>query len=204
MKKNIPSLLVTLLFFTVADADEPPKKWRAEDYKTNFYAKIYGGVNLLQDTSIQGNKATYEPGYILSGAVGYAWPCCLRLDAEYAYRRNAIKEIHFVGQGSSKNGHYQDSSFMANLSSWGRIFWNIPAFVGAGIGYDLQKMHSSNSLVVFNQKWNQFSWQLMAGFFFALSRNLDMTVEYKFHQGGTHFYNNSIGLALVYKFGYLK
>jgi hypothetical protein len=44
----------------------------------------------------------------------------------------------------------------------------------------------------------------MAGLFFPLFRNTELTVEYKFHQGGTHFYNNSIGLGLVYKFGYLK
>ncbi len=62
----------------------------------------------------------------------------------------------------SKHGHFQTSSYMANLlwdlplSSWGCAFWNIQPFIGAGIGYDFQQMHSSNSRIIFNQKWNQF------------------------------------------------
>ncbi len=211
MKKNILLLLMPLLFFMAADAqallalaDEHDKDSCCVD-ETNFYAKILSGANFLQNTTINGNKASYKTGYIASGSLGYRWrPSGLRLEAEYAFRRNAIKEIHFVGQGISKNGHCQASSYMANLSSWGCAFWNIQAFIGAGIGYDFQQMHSSNSRIVFNQKWNQFSWQVMAGLAYPIFRNTELTLEYKFHQGGSHFYNHSIGVGLVYKFGFLK
>ena len=131
----------------------------------------------------------------------------LRLEAEYAFRRNAIKKIDFFVEGSSKHGHFQTSSYMANLlwdlplSSWGCAFWNIQPFIGAGIGYDFQQMHSSNSRIIFNQKWNHFSWQVMAGLAYPIFCNTEITLEYKFHQGGRHFYNHSIGIGLVYKFG---
>ncbi len=210
MKKNISLLLTSVVFFMAADATE----WRAEDRccmdKSNLYAKIFGGANFLQDTTTNGNKATYEAGYIVSGSGGYCWRYGLRFEGEYAYRRNDISKIHFVTQGSSTDGHFQTSSYMANLlwdmplCSWGCSFWNIQPFIGAGIGADLQEMHSSNSRIEFYQNWTHFSWQAMAGLAFPIFRHTELTLEYKFHQGGSHFYNNSVGFALVYKFGYFK
>jgi opacity protein-like surface antigen len=210
MKKNILPILMSLLFFMAAEAEE----WCDEDTccmdETQYYAKILGGANFLQNTTLDGNKSTYQPGYITSGSIGYCWCYGLSLEAEYAFRRNAIRKIHFFGEGFSKQGHFHASSYMANLlwdlplSLWGCAFWNIQPFIGAGIGYDYQQMHSSNSRIIFNQKWNHFSWQLMAGLAYPIYCNTEMTLEYKFHQGGCHFYNHSIGIGLVYKFDFLR
>ena len=90
------------------------------------------------------------------------------------------------------------------LSSWGSAFWNIQPFIGGGIGYDFQQMHSSNSRIVFKQKWNHFSWQVMAGLAYSIYCNTEITLEYKFHQGGCHFYNHSLGLGLTHKFDFLR
>ncbi len=218
MKKNILAFLMSLLLFTVADAQA--QAWYYNDSccyadnccvdKTNFYAKFFGGDNFLQSTSIDDNEASYQTGYVVAGSLGYCWHYGLRLEAEYAYRRNAIDKIHFYGEGSSTRGHFQASSYMANLlwdlplSSWGCAFWNIQPYFGAGIGYDFQQLHSSNSRVVLSQKWNHFSWQAMAGFAYPIFCNTEIALEYKFHQGGHHFYNNSVGVGLTYKFGFLR
>lgn len=217
MKKNI-LLLMSLIFFMVADAQaqdccvEDPCSHEDSSclHETNFYAKILGGANFLQNTSRNGNKTTYQAGYIIAGSLGYCWRDSLRLEAEYAYRRNTINKTHFFVEGSSKHGHFQTSSYMVNLlwgmplSSWKCALWNIRPFIGAGIGYDFQRMHSSNSRIVFNQKWNHFSWQVMAGLAYPIFRNTEISLEYKFHQGGCHFYNHSVGVGLLYKFGYLR
>ncbi len=80
MKKNILLLLMSLLFFMAADAQA--QEWCAgrpadEDSccvdETNFYAKILGGANFLQNTTIEGNKSTYQTGYIVAGSLGYCW-----------------------------------------------------------------------------------------------------------------------------------
>lgn len=218
MKKNILLLLLSLLFFIAADAQA--QEWCAEGScyyedsccvdETNFYAKILGGANFLQNTAINGNKSTYQTGYMIAGSLGYSWRYGLRLEAEYAFRRNAIREIDFFIEGSSKHGHYQASSYMANLlwdlplPSCRCAFWNIQPFIGAGIGYDFQHMHSSTSRIVFNQKWNHFSWQLTAGLTYPLFCNTEMTLQYTFHQGGCHFNNHSVGVGLVYKFDFLR
>jgi len=215
MKKNILLFLMSLLFFMAGDAQA--QEWCSEvpfcyedNYcvnAENFYAKILGGANFLQNTSIDGNKSTYETGYIVAGSLGYSWHYGVRLEAEYAFRRNAISKINFVGEGSSRQGYFQTSSCMANL------LWDLPSslvrypclspYIGAGIGYDFQQMHSSNSRVIFNQKWNHFAWQLMAGLAYPIFCNTEVTLEYKFHQGGSDFNNHSVGVGLVHKFNLL-
>ncbi len=211
MKKNIPLFLMSLLSLIAADAQA--QEWCDEDSccvdEMNFYAKFLSGANFLQNTTIQGNKSTYKTGYIIDGSLGFCWGYGVRLEAEYAYRRNTISKIHFVTEGSSTDGHLQSSSYMANLlwdlplPSCRHGFWKIQPFIGGGIGYDFQQMHSSNSRIVFNQKWNHLSWQAMAGLAYPIFRNAEITLEYKFHQGGHHFYDHTVGVGLVYKFGFL-
>lgn len=208
MKKNILRLLISFIFFMTADAQA--YEWYEEEFccvdETNFYAKILSGVNFLQNTEITKNKSTYQPGYIIAGTLGYGWGCGFRLEAEYAFRRNAIRKTHYFVEGFSDHGHFQASSYMANLlwdlplSSWGCEFSNIQSFIGVGIGYDFQQMHSSNSRIIFKQNWKHFSWQLMAGLAYPLFCNTEMTLEYTFHQGGSHFNNHSLGVGLLYKF----
>ncbi len=200
MKKNILLFLMPFLFFTAAHA--------LEQDQANFYAKFLSGANFLQNATTNGNKSTFKAGYIIDGMLGYCWPWGMRLEAEYAFRRNAIKKIDFYVEGCSRSGHFQSSSAMANLlwglplSSRGCGFRNIRPFIGLGLGYDFIQMHSSNSRIIFCQKWNSLSWQAMAGLTYPIFCNADMTLEYKFHQGGRHFYNHSVGIGLVYKFSF--
>lgn len=202
MKKKIPLLL--MLVFAAAEAQDCCEEEVCCVEEPSFYVKVFGGANFLQNTTINRNRAHYQTGYIVAGSLGYRSCYCLRFEAEYAYRRNAIRKIEFIGDGSSKHGYFQASSIMANLY-WDLpcLFWNIHPYVGAGLGADFQKMHSSNSRIIFNQKWTHFSSQAMAGFAFPLFCNTDIAVEYKFHYGGCHIYNHAVGIGLTYKFGCL-
>jgi opacity protein-like surface antigen len=189
MKKNI--LLFLILIFTASGAEAQ-----------NFYAKISGGANFLENSSIQENNANYQTGSIISGSLGFNLRYGLTLEAEYAFRRNEIGKIRFAEQGASRHGHLQTSSLMANLI-WNLpncALWNIQPFVGAGLGYDSNHMHSSNSRISFHESWQHFSWQAIAGLSYPLLCNTRLTFDYKYHQGG-HFYNHSISLGLIYKFG---
>ena len=89
--------------------------------------RFLGGANFLQSTAIDGNKSYYQTGYIIAGSLGYCWRDGLRLEAEYAFRRNAIRKIDFFGEGSSNHGHFQTSSYMANL------LWDVPLARGVRI-----------------------------------------------------------------------
>jgi len=167
-----------------------------------FYAKLLSGPNFLQNTTIDRNKSAYQTGYLISAAIGYNWCYDLRLEVEYAYRKNGIRNIHFMSEGSSNRGHLQTSSLMANVL-WDvpcAGFWNVEPYIGAGLGYDWERMHATNSRINFNQKWHQFSWQTMAGFSYPVFCNTELSLEYRFHKGG-QFYNHSIALGLAYEFG---
>lgn len=200
MKKNIFLILLSL-FFVSASAQEGCDE---DNCEARFYAKISSGANFLQNTTINGNKTTYNPGYLVGASLGYT---CnnFSLEAEYAYRRNTLSKIHFFSGDHAHHGHFQSSSFMANLL-WNLpcSFFNLRPFIGAGIGYDFQKMHASNSTIIFNQKWNHFSWQLITGLIYPIFCNTEISLEYKFHQGGNHFYNHTLGLGLIYHFGFKR
>jgi opacity protein-like surface antigen len=194
MKKN----LLFLLFF-LATGLQAQEDCCCID-RSNFYAKILSGPNFLQNSTVDENQAKYHTGYLIAGSLGYCWHNGLCLEAEYAFRRNDIRQIDFFVEGSSTTGRFRTSSYMANLlweiRPW--EFWKIQPFVGAGAGYDFQQMNSSNSRIIFYQKWHHFSWQLMAGFARKVFYNTDLTLEYKFHQGGSQFNNHSVGVGLVY------
>lgn len=208
MKKMIPLILLPLFCFMpmAPQAQEWCMEVASCNDESQFYANLLVGANFLENTSIQQTKTNYKTGYIISASLGYNLCSDLSVEAEYAYRRNAISKIHFFGEGSSNRGHFQASSLMANLiwdvplSSWGCGFYDINPFIGSGIGCDFQKMHSSNDRIIFNQKWKHFAWQLMAGLSYEAFYNTEMTFEYKFHQGGSRFNNHSLGVGLLYNF----
>lgn len=210
MKKNILLLLISFLFFTATHAQdqESRNEKHCDVDRTNFYVRFLSGVNFLQSNTTDENKSSFKPGYIIDGLLGYCLPCGLRLEAEYAFRKNGIKKIDFYVEGCSRDGNLKDSSCMANLlwdvpvSSWICALGDIQPFIGAGLGYDFQQMRSWNSRIIFDQKWNSLSWQAMAGLTYPILCNTDMALEYKFHQGASHFYNHYVGIGLVYTFGF--
>lgn len=205
MKKHI----LPLLFFITAStyAQECCEEETCCDDRMNFYAKVLSGGNFLQKTNIQATKTSYKAGYIIDGSLGFTWrPYNLSLEAEYAFRKNGINHIQFFSEGSSSHGHFQTSSYIM-----GNLLWDLPLncyciqpYFGAGLGYDFQQMHASNSRIIFNEKWHHFSWQLMAGLTYPIFCNTEIILEYKFHQGGSDFNNNSIAAGLVYKFGFIR
>ncbi len=199
MKKN----LLLLLFFLATGLQAQEKSSMDQ---SNFYIEFLSGPNFLQNTTADGNQSQYHTGYVVGGSLGFSLYNGLCLEAEYAFRKNGIKQIDFFTEGSSTSGHFQTSSFMANLM-WEILpwkFWDTKPFFGAGAGYDFQQMSSSNSRIVFDQDWQHFSWQLMAGFVHQIFYHTDIVLEYKFHQGGSQFNNHAIEVGLIYNFGFFS
>ena len=174
-----------------------------------FYAEIFGGANFLETEKSGGIKYDYQTGYIVSGSLGYRVCYGLRLEAEYAYRRNLLRKVNFFGRSFSMHGHFQSSSYMANLlwdlplSRWGCEFWKIRPFIGGGIGYDFQQIKAHHAGFTYKDSKKHFAWQVMAGLGYPLFCNTDISLEYKYHQAGfTHIHNHSLGVGLTYKFGF--
>lgn len=211
--KNLFALLMvtTLVWMSGGSYAQEPNSFYCkipccEDIPS-FYAKIFGGANFLQTETHGGIKSHYQSGYIVGGSLGYRWCYGISLEAEYAFRRNAFKSIHFFGRTFSMHGHFQSSSYMANLLwdlplySWECNFWGIQPCIGAGIGYDFQRIHGHNDFLAFNSSKKHFAWQAIVALTYPLFCKADVSLGYKFHKGGFHYINNhSIELGLMYNF----
>lgn len=203
MKKSI-TLLVTIFSLSL----EAYQSYPCCINTNNFYAEIFGGANFLQTQRSGGIKSTYKTGYIVSGSLGYKYCYGLRLEAEYAFRRNSLQKIHFFGRSFNLSGHLESSSYMANLlwdlpiECWGCTLWNLKPFIGAGIGYDNQHLHAKSAGLNFKHHKRGFAWQFIAGLKYPIFCDTDLSFEYKLHHGRLkHIYSHSIGIGLTYSFG---
>lgn len=174
--------------------------------ENSLYAKLSAGVNCLQTESKQGIKPSFHPGYIVSGAAGYQWCYGLNVEAEYAFRRNSMRKIHYFGQDFKIPGSFQSSSYMANLlwdfSPCNCFFESFQPFLGGGIGYDVQEFHATQDGFRTNQNKKGFAWQLMAGLNYPLFSCIGIALEYKFHKGPlNNIFSHAFGVSFTYKFG---
>jgi opacity protein-like surface antigen len=168
----------------------------------NLYIKLFSGFNYF-DLSNTAHVAN-DSGYVISGAVGYRLNDRVRVEGEYAYRKNKLNICHYH---SSERGSFKSSSVMANLLyDFPHYCVNekiiIQPYIGGGIGCDFLSNNYRRS------KSTYFSWQFIAGLTYNLTAHTDLSLEYRLHKPVTFSsyaykppYNNSIGVGFTYKFG---
>lgn len=173
----------------------------------NYYMEIFGGANFIQSNRRSHVKTSLNAGYTLAASVGYRWCYGIRFEGEYAFRRNEVKSMRFFGRSFSANGHYQSSSYMANmlwdlpLQQWGMTVCGIRPFIGGGIGWDYQILKARRHQTTFRDSKKHFAWQGMAGVTFPFYCHTDLSLEYRYHQGGlTYLHHHTIGLGVTYNF----
>lgn len=216
MKKEISCLLTGVCLLLLATLEAKTDNAFCEDFcmtpycddeQNNYYTEIFGGANFIQSDRRSHVKSVFKTGYTIAASVGYKWCYGIRWEAEYAFRRNQVKDIHFFGRSFGSSGHYQSSSYMANLlwdiplECWGLNAWGIHPFVGGGIGWDYQILRARRHQRTFRDSKKHFAWQGMAGLALPFYCNTDLSLEYRYHQGGlTYLHNHTIGLGLKYNF----
>ena len=186
MKKIIALIVINLCFSSLAHTED------------HLYTKVLGGVNFLQTESNDGIKPEFHPGYIISGAFGYQWCQGWHVEAEYAFRRNSMKKIHYYGQDFKIPGSFQSSSYMANLL-WSCFLGPATPFLGGGIGYDVQQFHACQDGFKTHRNQKGFAWQLMAGLNYPLFCCTEIALEYRVHKGPL---NNIISYVIGVSFSY--
>lgn len=216
MKKELSAVVtgLCLLFSGISEAkignafcEDYCKTSYCTDEQNNYYMEIFGGANFMQTNSRHSIKSSFKTGYAVAASVGYKWCWGLRFEAEYAFRRNRVKSVHYFGKSFGKCGHYQASSYMANLlwdiplQCWGLNLCGIRPFVGGGIGWDYEIVHARYHHTNFRNGKKHFAWQAMTGLTMPFYCNTDVSVEYRYHQGGMkHLHNHTVGLGLKYNF----
>lgn len=168
-----------------------------------LYSEIFGAAEFLQTSRHDGVKPRFHPGILASASLGYSYCSGFRLEAEYAYRRASVRRVYIDGGYFSAHGHLLSQSIMANgFYEFDCSFWNIRPFVGAGIGYDFQRVHGDRGQFSFSEHKNGFAWQVMGGLAYRFCTNVDLTLEYRFHKGPIrNICNHAIGFGAIFKFG---
>lgn len=181
----------------------------ANDEPSSFYAQLFAGPNFVQTRKCSGIRPHFHEGYIVSGALGYHWCYGLSLEAEYAFRRNTLSSLNYYEQSFRIPGHFQSSSYMAN------VLWDLPKyrlwscfgrlrpFLGVGIGYDVQQIHAHQNDFSWRRDKKGFAWQLLAGISYPLACQTEIELLYKFHKGPLHrIYNHSLGIGISWSYKY--
>ena len=168
-----------------------------------LYASIGGGISYLQDADNTNFlptvdvESSYDRGWVLSGAVGYALPTGFRLELEVAYRRFALDKLKINDDGglgvalgggplngvtAAADGHETALSLMAN------IWYDIPTgtrftpYVGGGVGAARVALEEVGvgGIEIVDGHDTVVGFQAGFGLAYAVAPNVSVTVDYRF------------------------
>ena len=159
------------------------------------YFSFGGGFSLPSDSTIDirrpptgaavSTTATFDTGYILSGALGYKWAGGPRTELEFNYRASGINDIATAGATGRQRVLGVMGNFLYDFNDGGA--WN--PYLGIGLGLGRTKWHQVQgsrsptfpvSTPVFNDRDSAFQWQGIAGISHPFSAMTDGFVEYRY------------------------
>lgn len=160
------------------------------------YISAISGLSFLEYDK-QHIRTDFKIGWMGGLDIGYRFCRGFRLEAEAVYRRNVLDKVKPYKQHSEKiKGNVQVWSFMAKGLYEIPIGCHLTPYIGAGIGYD-----KGRARVIFKRELDGFAWELIAGFLYPIDDNLELGLEYSYHQGNQKkFHNNNVGLKLNWFF----
>jgi OOP family OmpA-OmpF porin len=153
--------------------------------KQGWYSGIGAGVNFGQDTDVTlggtTNTMEFDPGFALSGSVGFGFENQLRPEFEINYRRNTVDQNSGPGSGAP-NGFVDSVAFMGNLFYDFDTRSGLTPYIGAGVGGAL--VSADNAGIVNGTSLNEqpflLAYQGIAGLSFELSERIDATADYRY------------------------
>lgn len=157
------------------------------------YVGVSGGVSMIHDgdvtvAGIGSAKASYDTGYNVNLSSGYNFDG-FRLEGEFGYKGADLDQLS--GNGGSVKVSDTDITlltFMANGYYDIKTGGPVVPFLGAGIGIingEIQSQGESDEDTV-------FGYQLTAGVSYAVNKNLNLDVAYRFQGAGSDFSKNGV------------
>ena len=152
--------------------------------KSGVYVSLGAGWNKLLDADVKNNgitgKATFDDGYAVLGAVGYAYGNGFRTEFEAGYRNNQLKSLQVGAVRANDKGSYSAMSGMANLI-YGMDFGSISPYIGVGAGVARLGLDTNTtSLGRISDQDMQFAYQGIAGIAFGITDNVKLDLGYRY------------------------
>ncbi len=144
-------------------------------------------------------KTSFDPGWNVNGAGGYAFSSGARLEGEVWHSR---ADIDKVNGPSSSNGHFSNTDFFANALydfNFGSVF---TPYIGAGVGLALADADhigilNGGSNVNMNGEDLELAYQAIGGVSAQLDPHWAVTADYRYVASTTPVYNTSAGKARI-------
>lgn len=148
-----------------------------------FYVGGFAGVNFLQNLEKHGVEAKFKTGFAGGIAGGYKFRNNVRVEGEFAYRRNTLKSISFDGENDDLHGVKVTAETYAVM---GNVYYDFDMgcgwtpYLGAGAGWAQNRVKASSHDVEISGKDSGFAYQGIAGVSYRICPKTDLGLEYRY------------------------
>lgn len=153
----------------------------------SLYLALDGGFAHLEDAPIDyahgalpGRSIGFEPGWGLSGAIGWRTRLMSRVRAELeiGHRENGVK---IVTPGNAPGGSTQATSYLVNGYFDIPICSRLRPYVGAGLGFaEIHQTLEADGGTLSDSNSHGFAYQFIGGLEVLLAQRWSATVDYRY------------------------
>ncbi|MFZ0692759.1 MAG: outer membrane beta-barrel protein [Alphaproteobacteria bacterium] len=154
-----------------------------------WYVDFGGQFALMQEQTIRDGiipggtgELASDPGFGVTGALGYAWENGLRTEAELGYRRNGIDKVSGGAYGTrftgDVDGHISALSGMFNMLYDYDTKSAFTPYIGSGLG--LANVTAASGPLHVDDNDVVFAYQFMGGVRYALTDNISIRTGYRY------------------------
>jgi opacity protein-like surface antigen len=158
---------------------------------TGPYMSVNVGVAMPNDSDITDSELPgltmdleSDQGLALGVAVGYSFPCNMRIEGEFAYQENDLDKVSLYGIDADLTGDTSSSAFLVNGYYDFKNTSPFTPFISGGIGMakveinDLNSPGSGDSDV--SDDDTVFAYQLGAGVAYTITEQVSLDVTYRY------------------------
>lgn len=183
-------------------ADLDPVAEVAQTNRFDFYASLYGGVNIdVGNTDFTNGLTTvetdFDTGFQFGGALGYKWNnynlggLTPRTEIEVNYFDRNVGALNFSGNGPAPEVVIDDSQ-VSGVGVLGNVYldWTnafdsgLTPYVGGGIGVSFvnNNIIYNGAALNLNDQDTAFTWQVGAGVSHEITENASVFVDARYQQ----------------------
>lgn len=169
----------------------------------NFYVGGFAGVNFLQSINKHHVDAKFKTGFAGGVSLGYEWQNNIRVEGEFAYRRNVLRSISFHDDDLDLHGTHltvQTYTAMGNLLYDFDLCSDWTPYVGFGLGYAWNKVSISNHHHHHDFNWSRknggFAYQAIVGIGYKVFCETDIGLEYRYLGSKNDIRDHAIAISL--------
>ncbi len=156
---------------------------------SGVYIGAMGGANFLNfsEKEIYNSQIDLDinKGYLIGGIAGYNYADIpLRVEGEFSYRHNSVKNITIDGSKLSFNKEKNDASidvftYMYNVYYDFNLDCDFTPYIGFGIGYSIFRVNFKADDIKLRGTGDGLTSQRIAGISYALCDKTDLGLEYR-------------------------